>query len=71
MKKILKKEKKSNKILGWYKSISDAALENSMDENQIKMSCDGKDMDSDFRFEYTDDCYCCKWGKWWVTECET
>jgi len=70
MNKVLKKDKLTGKILGWYKSIYDAGLKNNVDASEIKLACESDDFDSNFSWEYTNECYCCKWGKWWVTECE-
>lgn len=73
-KKVLKLDKNTNEILGWYPSISEAARKNGISsKNYIKWVCEGKNgyyTSGGFKWKYTNDCYCCKWGKWWITENE-
>lgn len=73
-KKVLKLDKCTGEILGWYPSIAEATRANGISsKNYIRYVCEGRDgyyTSGGFRWKYTDDCYTCKWGKWWVTECE-
>ena len=74
-KKVLKLDKYTGEILGWYPSIREATRANSIScTNYIRYVCEGRKgyyTAGGFKWKYTDDCYTCKWGKWWVTECET
>lgn len=73
-KKVLKLDKKTSEILGWYPSISEAARKNGIStKNYIRWVCNGKDgynTAGGYKWKYTNDCYCYKWGKWFITECE-
>ena len=74
-KKVLKLDKHTGEILGWYPSIREATRVNNIScTNYIRYVCEGRKgyyTAGGFKWKYTDDCYTCKWGKWWVTECET
>ena len=73
-KKVLKLDKHTGEILGWYPSIAEATRANKIScTNYIRYVCEGRKgfyTAGGFKWRYTDDCYTCKWGKWWVTECE-
>ena len=73
-KKVLKLDKNTEEIIGWYPSISDAARKNGISsKNYIRWVCEGKKgfyTAGGFKWRYTDDYYVCKWGKWWITEGE-
>ena len=74
-KKVLKLDKHTGEILGWYPSIAEATRANKIScTNYIRWCCEGREgyyTAGGFKWKYTEDCYTCKWGKWWVTECET
>lgn len=73
-KKVLKLDKYTEEILGWYPSISEATRENGIScKNYIRYVCEGRKgyyTAGGFKWRYTNDCYTRKWGKWWVTDCE-
>ena len=72
-KKVLKLDKLTNEILGWYPSLSEAAKQNKTEKRYIRWVCVGKNgykTCAGYKWKFTNDCYTCKWGKWWITECE-
>lgn len=73
--KVLKLDKHTDEILGWYPSIREATRANGIScHNYIRWCCEGRDgyyTAGGYKWRYTEDCYTCKWGKWWITECET
>lgn len=72
-KKVLKIDKKTNEIIGWYPSLSEAARKNNTETKYIRWVCNGKtgyNTCVGYKWKYTNDYYTCKWGKWWITEHE-
>ena len=69
-KKVLKKDKKTGEILGFYESVSQAAEENNTEPSYIRWVCNNKPgyhSAGGFKWEWAKYRYSCKWGKWWIS----
>lgn len=69
-KKVLKKDKWSGEILGYYESVRQAGIENKILPQYIRWVCNGKkgyNSAGGFKWEWAKYTYSCKWGKWWIS----
>ena len=69
-KKVLKRDKDTNEILGYYESVRQAGEENHICPNYIRWVCNGKKgyyTAGGFKWEWAKYRYSCKWGKWWIS----
>jgi len=69
-KKVLKRDKKTGEILGYYESVRQAAEENGTLPQYIRWVCNGKKgyySSAGYKWEWAKYRYSCKWGKWWIS----
>lgn len=69
-KKVLKLDKKTGEILGYYESVRQAAEENGTLPQYIRWVCNGKKgyySAAGYKWEWAKYRYSCKWGKWWIS----
>lgn len=69
-KPVLKLDKKTGEILGYYDAVKQAEEENHICRNYIRWVCDGKPgyySAGGYKWEWAKYQYSCKWGKWWIS----
>ena len=67
-KKVLQRDANTNEILGYYLSIKEAALKTGITSGDISRVCHHKGAHitaGGYKWEFTEEHYSCKWGKWW------
>lgn len=70
-KPVLKRDKKTNEILGYYDGVRQAAEENNTYPSYIRWVCNGKPgyySAAGYKWEWAKYRYSCKWGKWWPSD---
>ena len=60
-KPVLQRDKKTNEIVGYFESISEASRQIGISRTNIYKS------KGEYKWEFAKYRYSCKWGKWWIS----